>query len=55
MPYEIQFADTARDKLAALSLSAELLYYIDDRLHGELAESPTSHLLRVRGQADCLQ
>jgi hypothetical protein len=55
MRYEILFADAARDQLAALSLSAELLYYIDGRLHDELAEAPTSHLVRVRGEADCLQ
>ena len=55
MRYEIQFADAARDKLAALGLSAELLYHIDGRLHDELAESPTSHLQHVRGEADCLQ
>ncbi|HYT90554.1 MAG TPA: hypothetical protein VEL76_17740 [Gemmataceae bacterium] len=55
MRYEIQFAEAARDKLTALNLSAELLYYLDGRLHEELAVTPTSHLLRVRGEADCLQ
>ncbi len=55
MRYEVKFADAAREKLAALGLSAELLYYIDCHLHDELAESPTSHLQRVRGEADCLQ
>jgi hypothetical protein len=55
MRYELRFADGARAKLTALNLSAELLYWIDGRLHDELAESPTTHLRRVRGEADCLQ
>jgi len=38
--------------LAALKLSAELLYYIDCHLHDVLADSPPTHLLRGRGQAD---
>jgi hypothetical protein len=55
MRYEVKLADAAREKLAGLALSAELLYYIDCHLHDELAESPTTHLQRVRGDADCLQ
>jgi hypothetical protein len=55
MRFEVQFAEAAREKLATLKLSAELLYYIDSHLHDELAESPTTHLQRVRCQADCLQ
>lgn len=55
MHYEIRFVEAADAKLAALSLSAEVLYYLDQRLRDELAVSPTSHLTRVRGEADCLQ